>query len=345
MRVAEIAGAPGRRDRRVHRRRPRADIPSGCRCSPWWRRPRCRRWSCPRSRTKGSPSMIMRSAKVPLSPSSALQTMYLRSALVCATVFHLMPVGKPAPPRPRRPEVVTSARIASGVERQRALEALVAAMGAVILDRARIDHAAAREGQAGLPLQPGNLVGDAEPQRMRAVAGHRIEQRRRRRPRVTGPKATRPCGVATSTIGSSQYSPREPVRTISIGDAALGGGLLERQRDLVGADGDRAGIARNENAHASSLRLRHQRIEARFVEPADHAAVEHRRRRGGAQAEAIDRLQRHALVGAWYCRGRCRAWLRRARPAHRRRRPGRPRRGTASAHAGRPARGGNRGRR
>ena len=26
--------------------------------------------------TKGSPSMIMRSAKVPLSPSSALQTMY-----------------------------------------------------------------------------------------------------------------------------------------------------------------------------------------------------------------------------------------------------------------------------
>ena len=34
-----------------------------------------------------------------------------------------------------------------------------------------------------------------------------------------------------------------------------------------------------------------------FVEPADHAAVEHRRRRGGAQAEAIDRLQRDALVG------------------------------------------------
>jgi hypothetical protein len=65
--------------------------------------------------TKGSPSMIMRSAKVPLSPSSALQTMYLRLARASATVFHLMPVGKPAPPRPRRPDVVRSARIASGV--------------------------------------------------------------------------------------------------------------------------------------------------------------------------------------------------------------------------------------
>jgi hypothetical protein len=56
----------------------------------------------PSIRVKGSPSISMRSAKVPLSPSSALQTMYFWSPGV-RTVFHLMPVGKPAPPRPRRP--------------------------------------------------------------------------------------------------------------------------------------------------------------------------------------------------------------------------------------------------
>ena len=62
-------------------------------------------------------------------------------------------------------------------QRQRPLKALVAVMGAVILDRARIDHAAAREGQASLPLQPGDFVSDTQPQRMRAVGDHRFEYR------------------------------------------------------------------------------------------------------------------------------------------------------------------------
>jgi len=69
----------------------------------------------PSIRVKGSPSMIIRSAKVALSPSSALTTMYFWSALASATVFHLMPVGKPAPPRPRRPLSVTAATISAPV--------------------------------------------------------------------------------------------------------------------------------------------------------------------------------------------------------------------------------------
>ena len=76
-----------------------------------------------------------------------------------------MPVGKPAPPRPRRPDCVTSSTIAAGAERQRALQALVAAMGAVVVERERIDDAAAREGQARLALEEGDLFGDAEAQR------------------------------------------------------------------------------------------------------------------------------------------------------------------------------------
>ena len=62
----------------------------------------------PSIKTKGSPSITIRSEKVPESPSSALQIIYFCSDGVLSTVFHLIPVGKAAPPRPRKPESVTA---------------------------------------------------------------------------------------------------------------------------------------------------------------------------------------------------------------------------------------------
>ncbi len=59
--------------------------------------------------------MIMRSEKVPESPSSALQTTYFCSEGVSKAVFHLIPVGKAAPPRPRKPDSTTSLMICSPV--------------------------------------------------------------------------------------------------------------------------------------------------------------------------------------------------------------------------------------
>ena len=60
--------------------------------------------------------------KAPGSPSSPLQTMYFTGSSVCAaTCAHFFPVGKPAPPRPRRPESLTAWTISSGCISNRAL--------------------------------------------------------------------------------------------------------------------------------------------------------------------------------------------------------------------------------
>ena len=62
----------------------------------------------------GSFSMSSRSLNVPGSDSSALQSRYVGFGAFFGTKLHFMPVGKPAPPRPRSSESFTICVISSG---------------------------------------------------------------------------------------------------------------------------------------------------------------------------------------------------------------------------------------
>ena len=126
---------------------------------------------------KGSPSISMRSAKVPLSPSSALQQMYFCGAGWSSTVFHLMPAGNPAPPRPRRPDSSTSAQIAAGSDRKRPAQAGEPAMRGVVVEVERVDHADAGEGQPFLMREIRAFLDQAEAERMLLAGEDGVEHR------------------------------------------------------------------------------------------------------------------------------------------------------------------------
>ena len=98
------------------------------------------------------------SLQVPGSDSSALTTRYFGFGLSCGMKPHFMPVGKPAPPRPRRPESLTASMTSSGRHAERLAQRGVPAL--VLVGRQR-------PGSVGVPV-----VGEDRGQRVGAFGRH-----------------------------------------------------------------------------------------------------------------------------------------------------------------------------
>ena len=67
-------------------------------------------------------------------------------------------------------------------------------------------------------------------------------------------------------------------------------------RDFLGADAERAGIAGDEDARAHACASFTSCVELRLVQHAEHMLIQHGGGGGVAKSEAIDRLQRDAIV-------------------------------------------------
>ena len=207
----------------------------------------------PSRRVKGSPSMSMRSANVPLSPSSALTQTYFWSDGVAATVRHLMPAGNPAPPRPRSPEAVTAAMTSSEVDaiaarspaRPPCARKSSGSRGSTMPTRAKVSRSwersqsrcsgrpsrsgcapapVERRGESGDVVRGHRPVGDAalvrgdlderlQPQHAAGAVAHDAGVRAVRRPAHPRPRRHRPSGPNCRRHVDRGHGPSSPARS------------------------------------------------------------------------------------------------------------------------------------
>ena len=142
---------------------------------------------------------------------------------------------------------------------QRFGETFVAVVRFVVVERARIDDAAAGEGEAGLLLEERMLLRHADAQFVIAAAGdHRVENA------VHVVEFDRTVGNA-ALLGRDLEQRLEPVHAARAvahdldRDIALRGSCSDRGRNLVGAASDRGGVAGNvdaKRAHRSTSAMR-----------------------------------------------------------------------------------------
>ncbi len=150
----------------------------------------------------------------------------------------------------------------------------------------------------------------------------------------------RPAGVSTSTIGSSQKSPREPLRTISISRLARRAASRIAAATLSAPTATAAASPGTKMrviivARASMRRCAPSRAAPSVRRPASPTA---RRRTGQGNRSASTVTRPSGAVAPMRGRVASSTLCERIAPAS----TGRPRRGRASAHDGRPARGGSR---
>ena len=191
-----------------------------------------------------------------------------------------MPVGKPAPPRPRRPDCTSSSIDRRGAERERALEALPgrhgpgsrrAIAGSTMPQRAKVSRvwrlshgmSSTSPSAKGMGLAVDDRVEDAVGvgRRRRAEADAAV---RPSRPRPAAPASRGRASRCGRSRPPRRAAPRRAVTATATSSAPTA---------------TAPGIARDEQTEASSPGLGEQRVEARRVEAADDPAVEHRRRR------------------------------------------------------------------